>query len=101
MLNEDVGNEVLLNQVTSIQGDNGELKSKVVKSYLMKSGIITRYTQPHHPEQNGMPERAFRTIYELAVSMLVHAGLPEPYWQFATEFACFMCTGTVPLHQCI
>ena len=23
MLNEDVGNEVLLNQVTSIQGDNG------------------------------------------------------------------------------
>ena len=90
VLNEDVGNEALLNQVTSIQGDNGELKSKVVKSYLMKSGIITRYTQPHHPEQNGMPERAFRTIYELAVSMLVHAGLPEPYWQFATEFACFV-----------
>ena len=80
VLNEDVGNEVLLSQVTSIQGDNGELKSKVVKSYLMKSGVITRYTQPHHPEQNGMPERAFRTIYELAVSMLAHAGLPEPCW---------------------
>ena len=90
VINEDVGNEVLMNQVISIQGDNGELKSKVVKSYLMKSGIISRYTQPHHPEQNGMPERAFRTIYELAVSMLVHAGLPEPYWQFATEFACFV-----------
>ena len=40
MLNEDVGNEVLLNQVTSIQGDNGELKSKVVKSYLMSISII-------------------------------------------------------------
>ena len=90
VLNEDVGNEVLLNQVILIQGDNGELKSKVVKSYLMKSGIITRYTQPHFPEQNGMLERAFRTIYELAVSMLVHAGLPEPYWKFATEYAGFV-----------
>lgn len=56
----------------------------------MKSGITTRFTQPHHPEQNGMPERAFRTIYERAVSMLVHAGLPEPYWQLATEYVCFI-----------
>ena len=77
--------EVVYHQVTSIQGDNGELKTTSVASYLMKKGIISRYTRPYHPESNGMPERAFRTIYELAISMLVHAGLPEPYWQWATS----------------
>ena len=35
--------EVVYHQVTSIQGDNGELKTTSVASYLMKKGIISRY----------------------------------------------------------
>ena len=82
--------KVIFHQVSSIQGDNGELKTTSVASYLMRKRIVSRYTQPYHPESNGMSERAFRTIYELATSMLVHAGLPEPYWQWATSYACMV-----------
>ena len=46
VLNESVADEALLSQVTSIQGDNGELKSRVV----LFSPHSGRKSRPHGPE---------------------------------------------------
>jgi len=81
--------------VIFFQSDNGEMDTKGVRSYLMRSGAIQRFTNPYHPEMNGMAERAFRTINELSTSMMVHAGLPDPYWEEATRYAALI-TNIVP-----
>ena len=64
-------------KAVTVQGDNGDLRTISANVYfnLRKKGVVSR---PHHPKQNGMHERAFRTIDELVMSILVHVGLVLP-----------------------
>ena len=82
-------------EVTLFQSDSGEVDSKGVRSCLMKSGAVQRFTSPHHPEMSGTAERAIRTVNELGTSTMVHAGLLDPYWEEATRHAT-LTTSTVP-----
>lgn len=45
---------------------------------------------PHTPQQNGVAERANRTLVEMARSMLLHAGLDERFWAEAIKTASYL-----------
>ncbi len=68
-------------KIKALHSDNGgEYLSKTFSDYLMKKGIKRQLLVPRTPEQNGVAERANRTIQETARSMLCGAGLPVSFW---------------------
>src|SRR6056300_65822 len=70
-----------------MNSDNGEMASKAVQKRLAAAGIVSRFTCPYTPEQNGMAERANRYIDEAACTMLAAARLPEAFWEEASRHA--------------
>lgn len=58
-----------------------------LKGYLKDQGIEWTYSPPYSSNQNGISERANRTLVETALSMLTHAGLPKVFWAEAVEQA--------------
>lgn len=73
-----------------MQTDNGEFESKKVNQFCTERGIIQRFTQPGHSSSNGLAEVQIRYIKESARSMMLHADLPQPYWQCAASHAVFV-----------
>ena len=73
-----------------LQTDNGEFESKKVNQFCTERGIIQRFTQPGHSSSNGLAEVQIRYIKESARSMMLHADLPQPYWQCAASHAVFV-----------
>ncbi|NDF27778.1 MAG: transposase, partial [Nitrosopumilaceae archaeon] len=73
-----------------IQSDNGQIDSNNVKGWIRQKRLMNRFIHPYHPNMNGFAERAFRSIKDLARCMMHHAGLPEPYWEKATNHACLI-----------
>ena len=68
-------------RIKCLHSDNGgEYLSNEFSDYLKKKGIKRQLTVPRTPEQNGVAERANRTIQETARSMLCGAGLPDSFW---------------------
>ena len=58
-------------RIKTLRSDNGgEYTSNEFETYLKKHGIAHQKTAPYTPEQNGVAERANRTIVEMARSML-------------------------------
>ncbi|KMQ90788.1 cysteine-rich rlk receptor-like protein kinase 8 protein [Lasius niger] len=53
-------------------------------------GIQHQHSVPYTPEQNGVAERANRTIVERAKCMLFDAGLEKPYWAEAVNMAVYI-----------
>ena len=59
-------------RIKSLQDDKGgEYMSKEFDTFLASSGITRRHTVTNEPHQNGVAERANRTIAEGITSMLV------------------------------
>ena len=54
-----------------------------METYLREAGIIKVTTPPYTPAQNGIAERANRTLTEAARCMLLDAGLGNEYWGYA------------------
>ena len=79
--------EITDDEIIFIQSDNGELNTEKVRAFTRKGGIFQRFIHPYHPNMNGFVERAFRSMKELARCMMLHAGLPDPYWEKATYYA--------------
>ena len=48
--------------------------------FCAKNGIHRQHTTRNRPQQNGVAERANRTIEEAIISMLNEAGLPASFW---------------------
>lgn len=51
-----------------------------MKEYLRNSGIIHETTAPYSPDQNGVAERANRTIMERVKAILAEAKLDKRLW---------------------
>lgn len=61
-----------------------------MNNYLKKFGIQHQLTVAYTPEQNGVAERANRTICEKARSMLQDSNLPKRFWAEAVHHAVYL-----------
>jgi transposase InsO family protein len=67
--------------ISRIRSDNGgEYVSNAMATYLRKHGIQHERTARYGPEQNGIAERANRTLQEKVRAMRIGAGLPVDLW---------------------
>ena len=67
--------------VKELHSDNGgEYIGKDFKSFCTRSGIKQVTTVPHTPQQNGIAERANRTLVEGARSMMLETKMPRSSW---------------------
>lgn len=78
-------------KIKAFRSDNGlEYVSGAFQEFLASNGINRQLTVPHTPQQNGVAERANRTLVEMARSMLLHAGLDERFWAEAIKTASYL-----------
>ena len=68
----------------------GEYTSYEFDQLLRDSGIIREKTAPYSPEQNGISERANRTIIGRAKAMLHQSGLGMEMWAEAVHMAVYL-----------
>lgn len=61
----------------------GEYMSREFDAYLAAAGILRQHTVRAKPHQNGVAERANRTIVEGITAMLNKAHLPASFWVYA------------------
>lgn len=79
------------NKIKIIRSDNGgEFINHAFQEYMKSCGIRHQTTVPHCSEQNGVAERANRTIMEKARCMLQEAGLSKKYWAEAVNTAVYL-----------
>ncbi|GAA6054542.1 hypothetical protein NBRC10513_006080, partial [Rhodotorula toruloides] len=66
---------------TTLQTDNGsEYTSRAFQSFLAGEGISHRLSIPYTPQQNGLSERAVRTVKEKVATLLSEADFSKKYW---------------------
>jgi hypothetical protein len=78
-------------KLATVRSDNGgEFLSGKFARYLSSVGIHHELTTPYTPQQNGVVERANRTVVDSARTMLLAARLPKPYWAAAVRTAVYL-----------
>ena len=71
-------------KIKRLRSDNGsEFTSKNFKSLLRKNAIKHEMSAPYSPYQNGTVERAWRSLFDMARSLLLEANLPKQLWPYA------------------
>jgi hypothetical protein len=65
-------------------------ENKTLGKELSRLGIAVEYTTAYTPSQNGVAERLNRTLVGMAKAMLLASGLPQKFWGFAIETACYI-----------
>lgn len=78
-------------KIKALRSDNGrEYINKRFDDFLKQHGIVRQLSVPYSPQQNGVAERANRTLVEMARSMLVHSNMPVFLWAEAVQTACYI-----------
>lgn len=78
-------------RIKVLRTDNGgEYVNHILSTFLKENGIVHQTTIPYTPQQNGVSERANRTIIEKARSMLKDSKLPLSYWGEAVNTAIYL-----------
>jgi len=78
-------------QIKAIRSDNGrEYINGAFENFLISHGIKRQLTVPHTPQQNGVAERANRTLVEMARSMMVHSSADKSLWGEAIMTAMYL-----------
>jgi transposase InsO family protein len=67
----------------------GEYKSARMRALCQKLGIKQEFSAPYSQAQNGVAERSWRTLGQMAKAMLKDSGLPKHFWAEAMDSACF------------
>jgi hypothetical protein len=71
-------------QIKTLRDDKGgEYMSKEFDAFLANAGIARQHTVRNEPHQNGVAERANRTLAEGATAMLTESHLPASFWGHA------------------
>lgn len=74
-----------------IRTDNGrEYVNAGLDNYFKENGIIHQRTASYTPQQNGVAERANRTLIEMARCMLEESRLPQYLWSEAVNTATYI-----------
>lgn len=78
-------------KIKVLRTDNGgEFCNKEMENYLLKEGIIHQKTNAYTPEQNGVCERANKTVVEKARCLLFDAKLEKKFWAEASNTAVYL-----------
>ena len=67
-------------QIKRLRTDGGGEYQGLVRAYLRESGIVHETTAPYSPEQNGVAERANRTIMERVKAIIAEYELDKRLW---------------------
>ncbi|KAH9071839.1 hypothetical protein Ae201684P_020098 [Aphanomyces euteiches] len=79
------------NKVKVFRSDGGaEYSSADFEGELKRHGIHHESSTPDNQWQNGMAKRAHRSLMEMAMAMLAHAGLARRWWAEAVNTAAFI-----------
>jgi len=70
--------------------NRGEYTSPKFNDFLSQHGISHQTSVPHTLEQNGLAERANRTIVEQVRCMLKAAGMSDGFWAEAVNTAVYL-----------
>ena len=74
--------------ITRFRSDNGgEYISNEFETVLIKNKIRHEFSAPHSPHQNGTAERNWRSLFEMARSMIIGSGVPKSLWAYAVMAA--------------
>lgn len=65
----------------------GEYMKNELHKYFKDNGILTQFTVPKTPQQNGVAERKNRTLIEMVRCMLNSSGIHKQYWGEAVNTA--------------
>jgi hypothetical protein len=77
--------------VWGLQSDNGgEYTGHDFEDYCKARGINQTFSGPHAPQQNGIAERSWRTIMEMARCLVAEAGLGKEFWAEAAHTAVYL-----------
>ena len=77
--------------VKRIRSDNGgTFTSANFRSLLRKNKIKHDTCAPYSPHQNGMVERSWRSLLEMARCLLLESKLPKSLWTYATMAAVYI-----------
>ncbi len=68
----------------------GEFLSNIFRDWLAERGIYHDLSCSYSPEQNGKAERMNRTLTEMVRCMLIGAGVPKMFWEFAYDNAAWI-----------
>lgn len=78
-------------KIKIFRSDNGtEYVNGEFSKFLSENGITHQLTVPNTPQQNGICERANRTIVEMARCLLINSGLPDFLWAEAVNTAVYL-----------
>jgi hypothetical protein len=83
-------------QIRGYRGDNGVYKEKEFQKDLLIKGQTMEYCGVGAHHQNGIAERAIRTVSESARAMMIHAAIHWPeamsldLWPFAVDYAVYL-----------
>ena len=87
-------------KIKSYHGDNGVFKAKDFMDSLMQSDQELQFSGVGAHHQNGVAERAIRTVTEKARTMMQHSFIHWPdkfqvqLWPFALDYACWLYNHT-------
>ena len=74
--------------IKQMRSDNGgEYIAREFKALLVKNSIKHELTSPNSPHQNGTAERSWRTLFEMARSLIIESKLPKNLWAYAVMTA--------------
>src|SRR5277367_1807588 len=69
---------------------DGAGENRTLGNELRLLGVAVEYTTAYTPSQNGVSERLNRTLVGMAKAMLLASRLPQKFWGFAIETACYI-----------
>jgi len=72
----------------------GEYKSKAFDEVLKNRGIKILQSIPHTLQKNSQAEHLMYTLSDKAESMCLDACLPDSWWNFAFQHACYLYNQT-------
>ena len=70
--------------------NGGEYTSKQYANLMVKNKIRHEFSAPYSPHLNGTAERAWKTLYNVARSLLFQSNLPKELWTYAVRHATFI-----------
>ena len=94
----DEGVPKTFSSLTLRSAGGGEYVNKAFDEFCFAQGIKREMTAPYSPHQNGVAERRWQTVGDMARCLLKQANLPNSFWVRAVDVAfyltnrCFSCS---------